>query len=43
VDEVHALGFGDTFVRMWELYLAYCEAGFATGAIGDDQLRLERR
>ena len=43
VDEVHALGFGDTFVRMWELYLAYCEAGFATGAIGDAQLRLERR
>jgi cyclopropane-fatty-acyl-phospholipid synthase len=39
---VHALGFGDTFVRMWELYLAYCEAGFATGAIGDEQLRLER-
>jgi cyclopropane-fatty-acyl-phospholipid synthase len=43
LDEVHALGFGDTFVRMWELYLAYCEAGFATGAIGDAQLRLERR
>jgi cyclopropane-fatty-acyl-phospholipid synthase len=43
LDEVHALGFGDTFVRMWELYLAYCEAGFATGALGDAQLRLERR
>jgi cyclopropane-fatty-acyl-phospholipid synthase len=43
LDEVHALGFGDTFVRMWELYLAYCEAGFATRAIGDAQLRLERR
>ena len=42
VDEVRGLGFNDTFVRMWEFYLAYCEAGFATGAIGDVQLRLER-
>ena len=41
-DEVRALGFNDTFARMWEFYLAYCEAGFATGAIGDVQLRLER-
>ena len=31
-----------TFVRMWEFYLAYCEAGFATGALGDAQLRLAR-
>ncbi len=39
---MHALGFDHTFVRMWEFYLAYCEAGFATGAIGDAQLRLAR-
>jgi|tagenome__1003787_1003787.scaffolds.fasta_scaffold20893939_2 cyclopropane-fatty-acyl-phospholipid synthase len=36
------LGFDETFVRMWDFYLAYCQAGFATGAIGDVQLRLER-
>ena len=41
-DRVHALGFDGTFVRMWEFYLAYCEAGFATGALGDAQLRLAR-
>jgi cyclopropane-fatty-acyl-phospholipid synthase len=41
-ERVHALGFDHTFVRMWEFYLAYCEAGFATGAIGDAQLRLAR-
>ena len=41
-DEVQRLGFGRGFIRMWELYLAYCEAGFRTGAIGDAQLRLER-
>ncbi|MGZ4274910.1 MAG: class I SAM-dependent methyltransferase, partial [Solirubrobacteraceae bacterium] len=41
-DEVVRLGFDDVFVRMWEFYLAYCEAGFQTRAIGDVQLRLER-
>lgn len=39
-DKVTALGFDDVFVRMWEFYLAYCEAGFATGALGDSQLVL---
>ncbi len=42
-DEVAALGFDGTFRRMWEFYLAYCEAGFATGALGNVQLRLARR
>jgi cyclopropane-fatty-acyl-phospholipid synthase len=41
-DDVRALGFDETFRRMWEFYLAYCEAGFRTGAIGDVQLALER-
>lgn len=30
-DEVTALGFDDVFHRMWELYLAYSEAGFRCG------------
>jgi cyclopropane-fatty-acyl-phospholipid synthase len=42
VDDVRMMGFNDTFVRTWEFYLAYCQAGFATRAIGDVQLRLER-
>ena len=37
------LGFDGTFRRMWEFYLAYCEAGFATGALGNVQLRLARQ
>jgi cyclopropane-fatty-acyl-phospholipid synthase len=41
-DEVRALGFDDTFRRTWEFYLAYCEAGFRSGAIGDVQMVLER-
>lgn len=30
-DEVAALGFDEVFRRMWELYLAYSEAGFRSG------------
>jgi cyclopropane-fatty-acyl-phospholipid synthase len=30
-DSVSALGFDDVFQRMWELYLAYSEAGFRSG------------
>jgi cyclopropane-fatty-acyl-phospholipid synthase len=41
-ERVRDLGFTAEFVRMWELYLAYCEAGFATGALGDAQLLLAR-
>lgn len=41
-DEVHAAGFDETFRRMWELYLAYCEAGFAVGYLDVVQLRMER-
>jgi cyclopropane-fatty-acyl-phospholipid synthase len=41
-DDVAALGFDGTFRRMWEFYLAYCEAGFATGALGNVQLRLAK-
>jgi cyclopropane-fatty-acyl-phospholipid synthase len=28
---VQALGFDDTFIRLWEFYLCYCEAAFAQG------------
>lgn len=42
LDDVRALGFDREFERMWELYLAYCEAGFATRAIGDLQVALEK-
>jgi len=29
--QIAALGFDDRFRRLWDYYLAYCEAGFATG------------
>jgi cyclopropane-fatty-acyl-phospholipid synthase len=41
-DDVCALGYFDAFVRMWEFYLCYCEAGFAERALGDVQMLLMR-
>jgi cyclopropane-fatty-acyl-phospholipid synthase len=42
VEPVRELGFSDRFLRMWEFYLAYCQAGFATGALDDEQIVLGR-
>jgi cyclopropane-fatty-acyl-phospholipid synthase len=36
--EIDALGFDHTFRRMWDFYLAYCEAGFATGYLDVAQI-----
>ncbi|MGH3360686.1 MAG: class I SAM-dependent methyltransferase [Nocardioidaceae bacterium] len=41
--QVAALGFDETFGRMWEFYLAYCEAGFRTGYLDVAQVQLSRR
>jgi cyclopropane-fatty-acyl-phospholipid synthase len=41
-DEVRELGFDEPFVRMWEFYLAYCEAAFLARYINDLQLVLTR-
>ncbi|MGI8868181.1 MAG: class I SAM-dependent methyltransferase [Mycobacteriales bacterium] len=41
-DAVRALGFDDVFVRMWEFYLAYSEAGFRAHYLGVSQLGLAR-
>jgi len=34
---VRALGLSDTFLRMWQFYLCYCEAGFEERTLGDIQ------
>ena len=43
LDDVRALGYSERFIRMWEFYLSYCEAGFLEGRIGNSQIILERR
>ncbi len=42
LDRVRALGFDDRFIRMWEYYLASCEAAFLERQIGDVQMLLTR-
>ncbi|MFN0038520.1 MAG: class I SAM-dependent methyltransferase [Burkholderiales bacterium] len=42
LDGVRALGLPDSFIRMWEFYFCYCEAGFAERALHDVQILLER-
>nr|WP_240189283.1 cyclopropane-fatty-acyl-phospholipid synthase family protein [Nakamurella flavida] len=39
---VRDLGFDETFIRMWNFYLAYSEAGFAAGYLDDWQLGMAR-
>jgi cyclopropane-fatty-acyl-phospholipid synthase len=38
IEKVRALGFADPFIRMWEFYLCYCEAGFMERYLGDVQI-----
>jgi cyclopropane-fatty-acyl-phospholipid synthase len=42
LDQVRALGYPDRFIRMWEYYLCYCEAGFAERALGDVHMVMTR-
>jgi len=36
--EVKDLGFSESFIRIWDFYLVYCEAGFLESLISDFQL-----
>lgn len=38
LDKVRGLGFSESFIRMWEFYLCYCEGGFTERAIGTVQM-----
>ena len=40
--QVRRLGYPDSFVRLWEYYLCYCEGGFAERQLGDVQLLLTK-
>jgi len=42
LERVRGLGYPESFIRMWEFYLCYCEAGFAERALGDVQMLLAR-
>jgi cyclopropane-fatty-acyl-phospholipid synthase len=38
IEQVRSLGNSETFIRMWEFYLCYCEAGFQERYLGDVQM-----
>lgn len=40
ISNIRALGFSDTFLRMWDFYLCYCEGGFMERSIGTVQMLL---
>ena len=42
IQQVRALGYDARFERIWDFYLAYCEAAFATCSLRDLQLVLTR-
>lgn len=41
-DKVRGLGYPERFIRMWEYYFCYCEAGFRQQSIGTVQLLLTK-
>ena len=42
LDEVRALGYSESFIRMWRFYLSYCESAFIERAIGNVQMLIMR-
>ncbi|MCH8489872.1 MAG: cyclopropane-fatty-acyl-phospholipid synthase family protein [Oceanicaulis sp.] len=40
--DLQPLGFDERFRRMWEFYLAYCEAGFRTGRVNVAQFAVSK-
>lgn len=40
IPQVKAMGFDDSFIRLWRFYLAYCIAGFRAGRINVMQIEL---
>jgi cyclopropane-fatty-acyl-phospholipid synthase len=42
IKKIRAMGYNDTFLRMWEYYYCYCEGAFTERAIGNVQMLLVR-
>ena len=42
IEQVRALGYPESFIRMWEFYLCYTEGGFAERAIGTVHMLLTK-
>jgi cyclopropane-fatty-acyl-phospholipid synthase len=42
IEEVRELGYSESFIRMWQFYLCYCESAFIERAIGNVQMLIMR-
>ncbi len=42
IETIQKQGYSETFIRMWEFYLCYCEGGFRENSIGTVQLLLTK-
>jgi cyclopropane-fatty-acyl-phospholipid synthase len=42
LQQVRAQGYDESFIRLWEYYLAYCEGGFRERSIGVAHLLLAK-
>ena len=42
IEHIQKLGYSETFIRMWDFYLCYCEAGFKENSIGTIQVLLTK-
>lgn len=42
IEAIRGLGYSETFVRMWDFYLCYCEGGFREHSIGTIQVLLTK-
>ncbi len=40
ISAIRQLGYPETFIRMWDFYLCYCEGGFEERALGDVHMLL---
>ncbi|CAM3790957.1 Cyclopropane-fatty-acyl-phospholipid synthase [Vibrio aerogenes CECT 7868] len=43
LEEVRALGYDESFIRMWRYYLCYCEGGFLSRGISTVQMTFEKQ
>lgn len=40
ITQIRSMGYPETFIRMWDFYLCYCEGGFEERALGDVHMLL---
>ena len=43
LEDIKKLGFSSSFIKLWEFYFVYCEAGFAEKNIGDYQFVFSKK